>query len=248
MKKKYIGLSGLPRSGSTLLSSILSQNPDIHAEGNSAVCQLMADMQQSCNGNSKGQLLANNRHDTTKDLVSSIPGIYYKDVKASIIIDKCRSWTLPLNMDMFYNYLDSNPKIIVLERPIIDVVKSFVSLRKKNNWQGNLEQGLLDDWSEPIVRSLNGIKLAKENNKGEFLFIQYDDFINNTKDTISSIYKFCELKPYTHDFNNIINKHPENDEVYGMIGQHDIRPTISKRNIDITLSDAIIKRCKELEL
>ena len=127
MKKKYIGLSGLPRSGSTLLSSILSQNPDIHAEGNSAVCQLMADMQHSCNWNSKEQLLANNRHNTTKDLISSIPSIYYKDVKASIIIDKCRSWTLPLNMDMFYNYLDSNPKIIVLERPIIDVVKSFVS-------------------------------------------------------------------------------------------------------------------------
>ena len=107
---------------------------------------------------------------------------------------------------------------------------------------------MLDDWSEPIVRSLNGIKLAKENNKGEFLFIQYDDFINNTKDTINSIYKFCELKPYTHDLNNIINKHPENDEVYGMIGQHDIRPTITKRNLDITLSDEIIKRCKELEL
>jgi sulfotransferase len=247
MKKQYIGLSGLPRSGSTLLSSILSQNPDIHAEGNSAVCQLMWDMQQSCSGNAKEQLLANNKNHTAKDLITSIPSIYYKNVKASIIIDKCRSWTLPDNMNMFYNYLDSKPKVIVLERPIIDIVKSFVNLRKENNWQGNLEEGLLDDWSEPIVRSLNGIKLAKENNKGEFLFIQYDDLINNTRDTINSIYKFCELKPYKHDFTNIINKHPENDEVYGMLGQHDIRPTISKRKLNVTLSNEIIKKCKYLE-
>jgi sulfotransferase len=247
MKKQYIGLSGLPRSGSTLLSSILSQNPDIHAEGNSAVCQLMWDMQQSCYGHAQEQLLANNRHDTVKDLITSIPSIYYKDVKASIIIDKCRSWTLPDNMNMFYKYLDSKPKIIVLERPLIDIVKSFVNLRQENKWQGNVEEGLLDDWSEPIVRSLNGIKWAKANNKGEFLFIQYKDLLNNTKDTIDSIYKFCELTPYTHNFNNIVNKYPENDKVYGMLGQHDVRLTISQRELNITLSDEIIKKCNYLE-
>ena len=247
MIEKIIGLSGLPRSGSTLLSSILSQNPDIHAEGNSAVCQLMWDMQHSCNGNAKEQLLANNRNKTGKDLISSIPSIYYKDVKAPIIIDKCRSWTLPDNMMMLYNYVDSNPKVIVLERPILEIVKSFVNLRKENNWQGNLEKGLLDI-GYPIERSLSGIKWAKENNKGEFLFIQYDDLVSNPQNTINKIYKFCELESFEHDFNNIVNKHLENDSVYGLLGQHDIRPTIKKRNIDIKLSNSIIKKCKQLEL
>jgi len=244
---KFIALSGLPRSGSTLLSSILSQNINIHAEGNSAVCQLMWDMQQSCNGNAKEQLLANNRNNTIKDLIASIPSIYYKDVKASIIIDKCRSWTLPDNMNMLYQYIGNNPKVIVLERPILDIVKSFVNLRKENNWQGNLEEGLLDDWSEPIVRSLNGVKWAKANNNGEFFFIQYDDLLHDTNSTIDKIYEFCELESFKHDFNNIVNKHPENDEVYGMLGQHDVRPTISKRNIDIKLSSSIVKKCKQLD-
>lgn len=247
MFKKIIALSGLPRSGSTLLSAILSQNIDIHAEGNSAVCQLMWDMQQSCNINAKEQLLANNRDNTAKDLISSIPKIYYKDVKASIIVDKCRSWTLPDNMMMLRNYMNNKPKVIVLERPIIDIVKSFVYLRKNNNWPGNLEEGLLDDWSEPIVRSLNGLKWAKENNKGEFIFIQYDDLINDTQNIIDSIYEFCELKPYKHDFTNIINRHQENDSVYGLLGQHDIRPTINKRNIDIKLSNSIIEKCKQID-
>lgn len=245
--KKFIALSGLPRSGSTLLSSILSQNPNIHAEGNSAVCQLMWDMQQSCIGNSQEQLLANNRTNTAQDLISSIPNIYYKKVKASIVIDKCRSWTLPDNMDMLYKYVTKSPKVIVLERPIIEIVKSFVHLRKVNKWQGNLERGLLDEWSEPIIRSLNGVKYAKENNNGEFIFIQYDELINNTQDTIEKIYTFCKIEPFEHDFNNIINKHPENDEIYFMLGQHDVRPTISKRKINIKLSNAIIEKCKILD-
>ena len=247
MIKKIIGLSGLPRSGSTLLSSILSQNNDIHAEGNSAVCQLMWDMQQSCNGNSKEQLLANNRIDIGIELIKNIPNIYYKNVKASTIIDKCRSWTLPDNMAMLNKYFEYKPQVLVLERPFVEIVRSFVALRQANNYQGNLEEGLLDDWSEPIMRSYEGVKWAKANNNGEFLFIQYDDLLHNTKATINKIYEFCKLESFEHDFNNIINKHPENDEVYGMLGQHDVRPTISKRKLDVKLSDEIITKCKQLD-
>lgn len=247
MKKKYIGLSGLPRTGSTLLSSILSQNPEIHAEGNSAVCQLMWDMQCSVHESSILQLTVSNRIDTGIELIKNIPNMYYKDVTASTVIDKCRSWTLPDNMAMLNKYFEHKPKVLVLERPLVEVVRSFVALRQANNWQGDLEAELLDDWSEPIMRSYEGVKWAKANNKGEFLFVQYDDLLNNTKSTIDKIYEFCELEFFEHDFNNIVNKHPENDKIYGMLGQHDIRPTISKRELDVTLSDAIIKRCKEIE-
>lgn len=245
--KNFVGLSGLPRTGSTLLSSILSQNPEIHAEGNSAVCQLMWDMQCSVYGTANQQLIASNKLDTGIELIKNIPNIYYKDVAASTVIDKCRSWTLPDNMAMLNKYFEHKPKVIVLERPLIEIVKSFVALRQANQWEGDLEAGLLDDWSEPIVRSLNGVKYAKQNNNGEFLFVQYNDLINNTKSTIDTIYTFCELESFEHDFDNIVNKHPENDEVYGLLGQHNVRPTINKRDLDVTLSNAIIKRCEELE-
>lgn len=245
--KNFVGLSGLPRTGSTLLSSILSQNPEIHAEGNSAVCQLMWDMQCSVYRSCNEQLTASNRIDTGIELIKNIPNVYYKDITASTVIDKCRSWTLPDNVAMLNKYFEHKPKIIVLERPLVEIVKSFVALRQANNWQGDLEQGLLNDWSEPIMRSYEGVKWAKANNNGEFLFVQYNDLLNNTKSTIDKLYEFCELESFEHDFNNIVNKHPENDEVYGMLGQHDVRPTIAKRDLDVTLSDAIIKRCKDLE-
>jgi sulfotransferase len=246
MIKNFIALSGLPRTGSTLLSSILSQNPEIHAEGNSAVCQLMWDMQCSIYKTCNEQLISSNRLNNGINLIKNIPNMYYKDITVSTVIDKCRSWTLPDNMIMLNKYFKHKPKVLVLERPLIEIVKSFVALRLANNWKNNPEDGLLDEWSEPIMRSYEGVKWAKANNNGEFLFIQYNDLINDTQFVIDKIYSFCELEYFKHNFNNIVNKHPENDEVYGLLGQHDIRPTIKKRDLDVKLSKEIIAKCKSL--
>ena len=41
MSKQYIFLAGLPRSGSTLFTSILNQNPDIFASSSSPVCNTL---------------------------------------------------------------------------------------------------------------------------------------------------------------------------------------------------------------
>jgi hypothetical protein len=162
------------------------------------------------------------------------------------VIDKCRSWTLPDNIAILNKYFDHKPKVLVLERSLIEIVKSFVALRQANNYKGDLEKGLLDTWSEPIMRSYEGVKWAKANNNGEFLFIQYNNLINDTQSVIDKIYSFCELEYFEHDFNNIVNKHPENDQIYGMLGQHDIRPTINKRDLDVKLSKEMIAKCKSL--
>lgn len=246
MIEKFIALSGLPRTGSTLLSSILNQNPEIHSEGNSAVCQLMSDMQWACRGKASEALIANYRFGTEEHLVSSIPQIYYKDISKPIIFDKCRSWTLSGNVEMLERYVEI-PRVIVLQRPISEIVKSFVNLRIINNWVGDVEEGLLDDESEPIMRSLKGLLWAKKNNDGKFLFINYCDILNNTEKTINSIYSFCDIKPFKHDYTNISNNFQENDIMYGLIGQHDVRPTISQRVYDVVLSEKTKTKCAFLD-
>lgn len=225
----FVALSGLPRAGSTLLSSILSQNPEIHAEGNSAVCQLMWDIQQSCEIAAREQLEANGRTADQDALVGSIPAIYYRNVRRAHIVDKCRSWTLPPNMEMLRKYVTNDAKVIVLTRPIDEIVRSFVELRRVNGWEGDLERGLLDPGSEPIMRSLDGVTLARESGSDEFLFIEYANLVNDTDEVLRSIYEFCEFEDFTHDLTHIINQHPEDDSVYGLLGQHDIRPTIGAR-------------------
>lgn len=243
MIKQFVALSGLPRTGSTLLSAILSQNPEIHAEGNSAVCQLMWDMQQSV-VNSE-QIKANNK-DVLDALVKPIPHTYYVDVAKPIVVDKCRSWTLPANVEILNRYFDNAPKVIVLVRPLVEIVASFMSLRKKNGWT-NLEAGLLENGSEPIMRSLAGVEWARKNNNGEFLFVTYDELVDDTQASLDRIYEHCGWQPFVHNLDNIVNQYKENDAIYGLAGQHDIRSQISRRTVDIDLSDELIKECNRLD-
>jgi len=236
MKNNIAFLSGLPRTGSTLLTSILSQNPDIHIGGNSALCQLMWDAQVSCENTEQMQ----NRLDVPEKLLSALPDLFYGD-NSKNVIDKSRSWTLPANLELINKYITKTPKIIVMVRPIVDIVKSFVYLRQMNNWK-NPEAGLLDEGSEPIMRSLSGVIHAKEVNSGQFLFIEYDDLVNNTGKTVSSIYEFCKYEDYPHELQNIVNLNTEKDGSLELVGLHDIRPDISKRTVDVKLSSELYEK------
>jgi len=199
----------------------------IHAEGNSAVCQLMWDMQQSCETNAAEQLAANDRYGTQQALVASIPKTYYAQTDRPIIVDKCRSWTLPANMAMIRRYITDKPKVIVLTRQIGEVVESFMSLYERNDFPITAEQ-LLVAHSEPIMRSNDGVEYAKANNRGEFLFIDYQDLCDYPTEVLTSICTFCEWEAFAHDFDNVVNTRAENDSVYGLVGMHDIRKKVGK--------------------
>ena len=178
-KVQFVCLSGLPRTGSTLLSAILSQNPKIHAEGNSAVCQIMWDTYISCTVASKERIIANNRAQTIMDILSSIPGIYYKNIdkEVNVVVDKCRSWTVDANFELGKKFIDPNIKIIVLERSILEIIKSFVKIFNRNNKYFN-PLPMLQPKSDPIMRSISGIQWAKKNNQNNnFLFINYEELI-----------------------------------------------------------------------
>jgi len=247
--QQIVCMSGLPRSGSTLLSALLSQNPAIHAEGNSAVCQLLWDMYVSTTQNCGEQLKANDRERTVRDLISSIPHIYYKDISANIVVDKCRSWSLLPNIQLLQAFVGSDIKMIILERPMEEIVKSFARLYKENGlYEEEKMNNLLTPDTEPIMRSFNGLKYAKNNNeKGQFLFVSYADLVTNTENVIHDIYEFFGWEWFEHDLTNIVNKHPENDEVYGLKGMHEVRPVISMKENSVKLSDVLIEKCMALD-
>lgn len=252
--EQFVCLSGLPRSGSTLLSALLSQNPLIHAEGNSAVCQLMWDLQQSCLNTSKEQLKANGREKTTvAALLSQIPNLYYHNLSGTekIVVDKCRSWTIQANIALLEKYIDKNYKIIILERSVTDVVKSFMKLYKANGAGAScndLAEKLLVPNSEPIMRSIAGINWAKKNNqRNHFLFVQYEDLVNRTEETINKIYAFCNWTPFSHNYEKVVCKYPENDEVYGLKGMHKVHGKVEKRDNPVVLSPKFLDGCAKID-
>lgn len=234
-------LAGLPRTGSTLLTTILRQNPKIYAGGNSALCQLMWDMQLSCRNTEQMK----NSPEVEEKILRAIPNAFYEGIDGHII-DKCRSWTLPDNTNMIHKYITKSPKFIVMLRPILEIVKSFVFIRTMNRWD-NPESGLLDDNTEPIIRSFNAVKYSKSIDSGQFLYMWYDELVSNPKQTINKVYDFCGWDKFEHQYSNLQNTALERDDLLGLIGLHDIRPEIGKRKFEVKLSDELYEKAIELD-
>jgi len=240
-------MSGLPRTGSTLLASILSQNPNIHAEGLSAVCNTMWNIYASNYNININQwnkdLVCCNRMHSIENILKETINLYYFDVNKKNIVDKCRTWTLPLNLNLIKKYITDNPKIIVLLRPMNEIVSSFANIHKINKWE---DDEIFDKITEDSP-DVQGVISAKKNNNGEFLFVTYNDIVYNTDDTLEKIYSFCNWQPYKHKLNNLKRPFHQNDVVYNMIGLHEIRKKIEKQTNNIVLPRDVIKRCNYID-
>lgn len=236
-------ISGLPRSGSTLLTSILSQNPDFYTSGNSPLCQMMWDLEVSINFNCNEQFAANNLLYKKDSIISSISHSLYSDVKEKYIFDKCRSWTIPENIDIIKKYITKNFKILVLIRDIEDILKSFINISKDYNY----EKTLFIPGSDPLMRSLYGVYNCITNlNSDNYLIINYNSLISNTDYELKRIYSFLNLKNFNHNLENIVNKNKEDDSAYGIEGLHEVRQTISKNQYSVNINEKSKNICYQL--
>jgi sulfotransferase len=218
-------LSGLPRSGSTLLTTLLYQNPLIHTEGISGLCDVMWQTHQSFSS-SQG-IPANRRQSHAHQMVADLPSRYYSDVTRPVVIDKCRTWTSPYNIKMLQHYVTPQPKVIVLTRNLGDIIMSFKSLFEHNGRNDFDTSGIPEEFNRNVACT----QAAKDfNDPNMFLFVEFEDLIGNTQNELNRIYKFLDMESFQHDLNNIVTINPEDDSVYGLLGMHDVRRTIGKRD------------------
>lgn len=217
-------LSGLPRSGSTLLTTLLYQNPLIHTEGISALCDVMWQTHQSF---SQQAIPANRRQEHAHQMISDLPARYYSEVTRPVVIDKCRAWTMEANVQMLRQYVTPQPKIVVLTRNPADIIASFKSLFERNGRDDFEKSGMVEEYNRNII----GLTMAQDaNDPDTFLFVEFENLISNTQSELDRIYQFLGMESFKHDLTNIVTMNPEDDSVYGLLGMHDVRRTIGKRD------------------
>ena len=107
MKTLYF-LSGLPRSGSTLLGSILSQHPKLQSTPTSPLADLLCWID---NGFSKLDLqYTYDKEQITYNTYHSILSNFYNHIEKPCILDKHRGWCK--NVSSIEKFLHQKPKII----------------------------------------------------------------------------------------------------------------------------------------
>jgi sulfotransferase len=250
MYEKMFFLSGTPRSGSTLLSSLLSQNDNFYSGGHSSLCQIMWDTQYSCYGLSYNDMVANKRIDSIKNIISAIPKNYYFDVNKKIVFDKSSYWTHENNFSLIKQYIDNNPKIIVLVRNVKDILNSFIHIHIKNNsYYKDIEKYYLYENDLIINTAISGIQWAINNNKEKnFIFIKYEELCSFPERTMKKIYDFLNIEYFPTNFLNIENIYPEDDSVYKIKNLHLVRSTVAKEEKDFLVDKKYLKYCDSLNL
>ena len=231
---------GLPRSGSTLLTALLNQNPKIHAGTLSPVFELMYYSRELLN---KGeQAKAFPKPKVFQEIVTNNIINYYSDVKNEVVIDKCRAW--PAHIDMLKKYVTNNPKLICTVRHPLDILASFITLFHKDGTLNFIDKAMTEQkisitddnrchyMMNPggiVWESMNALATAfRQKQQHHIHFIQYDDLVSNPSHEIAKLHGFLELDPFVYKFDNIVAKNREKDEVYGLVTMHEVRKSINK--------------------
>ena len=252
-------LCGLPRSGNTILSTILNQNPDIAATPNSVITEIFKDLH-----NLKNSDVFKNYpdHKSYDNVIKAVIPEYYKDWKEPIIIDR-GPWGAPNNLKFLKHYVNPKPKIIVLVRDVLEVLASFIEWADKNydafiNKLGTNDTekkcDLLMNPDGLIIKELIAIKHLVDHHPGTYKLVDYNDLVKNPEKIIKEIYKFYGIKPFKHNFKSLkqfeVNGMSYDDKVVGA-NLHTIKTrgiNKTKRDIKKILPKSIIKKYANLNV
>ena len=203
--KKIFFLAGFPRSGNTLLTSILNQNPDIGCTPNSIVLEIYKDV-----WNLKHIDVFKNYPDdeSLHRVMESIIPAYYQHWDFKYIIDRGPAGTAG-NLYLLKKFLKQEIKVIFLVRPILEVLASWISWMKKTpdsfirkNTKNPTEacHVLMGPKAQIAKELLCMQNLLKPENKHHVHFVNYKEIVEKPVVTIKGIYKFLVIPPFKHRF------------------------------------------------
>ncbi|MEO9590937.1 sulfotransferase family protein [Rhodopirellula bahusiensis] len=260
--RRYLFSAGLPRSGSTLLSAIIDQNPLIHSGPASPVWSLTtaaAKLLQS------PVSIANLKPAIERRLVSSVIETYYSDRAEPVVIDQSRDWLA--HVDLISEFITPAPKIICTVRHPLEILASFVEAIEKSPTVSLIDHAIIGSGQHPTIAnryethmspggpiyiSLNALASAFSDGYRDCVhLIDYDQLVEDPAEEVDRLYQFLELEPYQHDFENIVNRHKTRDvEAFGIEGLHYIRKSIGKRQRDYraSLPDDVLARYENWDL
>lgn len=256
-------MSGLPRSGSTLLSALLGQRPDVYCPGitNTPTAFEFVDGQM---GRDESAQLGTSQGQRASLLRNLLPAMY-ADRPEPVVIDKSRLWGIPYYNVLTAKALGREPKIIAPVRPLEEIVASYIRLCRVNPGNfldraieaGNISTQFrkpLDDTrvdtllmpNEHVSLSMLAIHAAFQPETTHlFCLVEYRNLVDDPIKELRRVEEFLGLNPYDYSLTGIKGA-AYNDAALGMIGMHDVRPEVARQDPppETVLSEYALQRCR----
>ena len=233
--KKLFFLIAQPRSGNTLFTSIMNQNPEIACTPNSITLEIIKELfllkQTDVFQNFPD-------HRSLDNVLDMVYDLYYKDWPQPIIIDRGPVMT-PNNFALMQKHFKRPFKCIVLLRDLMDVLASYMKWYTENpdafvnrHNLKNDEEKLLNIMNKDgaVAKELEAIKNAY-NYPNICHFVKYDDMVAHPEKTFIDLYQFLGIKPFNHSFQDLkqveVNGMKYDDTIVGK-NMHNIRSVVRK--------------------
>jgi sulfotransferase len=249
--RKFHFISGLPRSGSTLLAALLRQNPRFYAGMSGPVASLFEGVVAQVSAGSELSSMVDDeqRARILKGLFDS----YYAKHDEEVIFDTNRAWTakMPALMQLF-----PESKLICCVRDIAWIMDSM-----ERQFRGNAFENtrLFNTPAERATVYTRIEALAHANrlvgfpyhalreacwgeNAEQLVIIDYDLLVSRPEDVVRLIYEFIGEEPYDHDFEKVDYDAPQFDTQLGVSGLHKVHPKVGPRPRQTILPPDLFER------
>lgn len=249
--KTFHCISGLPRSGSTLLCNVLNQNPRFRATPTSGLAPLLLQIQNLWNDAPELKASA-----TAEDKINTLRGTlegFHRAIEQPVIFDKSRAW--PCAYELLENILGYAPKVIVTYREIPAILSSCEKLFRKElkspnsvaKWGQNMEtlEARLTFWSDGSQLVGGAYSRTRDcvarGHRSQMHFVHFENLTTRPRETMQALYTFLGEEYFPHDFDNVEQTTHEKDEAHGFTDLHTIRAAVRpvKKDYKEILGDAV---------
>jgi sulfotransferase len=233
--KEFFFISGLPRSGSTLLSAILRQNPAFYADISSPLQGLVASTINVITGSESNHLIDEEKR---KRILRSTFSAYYEDVAPPVVFDTSRGWTSKTSL---LKALYPQTKIICCVRDLPWILDSFERIAAKNTlWNASLTD---DESSQTVTTRCDALMDVKKAgqvvkpyyfleeglllNPDMIQLVEYESLCKRPESVMREIYAFIGKPYFTHDFKNVEYDNEVYDKALNMKSLHTVRKEVT---------------------
>ena len=228
-------ISGLPRSGSTLLAALLRQNPRCHAGMSGPLAGLFGALMAEMSERNEFAVFLDDAK--RRRILKALFDEYYADSKAQVIFDTSRAWCarMPVIADLF-----PDAKVIACVRDLPWIVDSVERLVQKNLYSPssifNFTPGGTVYTRANAVAGADGmvgyaydaLKQACYGAQADrLLLVQYETLTTQPAEAVQAIYDFIGEPGFKHDFGHVDYDVEAFDRRAGTPGLHTVRGKVA---------------------
>ncbi len=248
--QRFHFISGLPRSGSTLLAALLKQNPRFHAGMSGPVAGLVGSLLGEMSGRNEFSVFIDDAQ--RQRVLRGVLENYYADVPAEVVFDTSRAWCARLRV---LKTLVPDARVIACVRHMPWIIDSLERLIRRNAFQPSsifnyTPGGTVYSRAEGLASgegmvgyAYNALKEAFfGEDTGNLMLLQYETLVGDPARALAAIYDFIGEPAFAHDFTHIAYDATAFDAKAGTPGLHTVRPKVEVIERDTILPPDVFRR------